>query len=99
MLLCEVGMGRVKELRTSFETIETQPLGFDSVKALGRREPDERYNVYLPSGCVMPLGDKVPCRLKPGEFSHMRHVENSQYVVYSESQVCCRYIVQYSIMD
>ena len=99
MLLCEVAMGKVKELRSSYETVDALPVGFDSVKALGRKEPDPNNSVNLPNGCILPLGEKLPGKLRPGEYEHMRHVETNQYVVYNESQVCIRYIVQYSILD
>ena len=99
MLLCEVAMGKIKELRSSFETMESLPAGFDSVKALGKKEPDPYNNVNMPNGCLIPLGEKQTCKLKPGEYIHMRNIENNQYIVYNESQVCIRYIVQYSILD
>jgi hypothetical protein len=102
MLLCEVAMGKVKELRSSYETTENLPTGYDSVKALGKREPDPNNNVNMPNGCIIPLGEKKELMLerrKPGESNFHRNNEGNQYVVYNESQVCIRYIVQYSTMD
>jgi poly [ADP-ribose] polymerase len=99
MLLCEVAMGKVKELRSSFETTESLPPGFDSVKAFGRREPDPNNNVNMPNGCIIPLGEKQEYKCKPGEGVYHRNNEQNQYIIYNESQVCIRYIVQYSVMD
>ena len=95
ILLCEVGIGRVKELRTSYETLDTLPDGFDSVKALGQYEPDQSKQLIMTNGSVMPLGDLVPVELKPGEYIYSRFSKESQYVVYSEKQCSIRYIVQF----
>jgi poly [ADP-ribose] polymerase len=95
MLLCEVALGQVKELRNSYETVDSLPSGYDSVKVLGRKEPDPASNVTLPSGCVIPLGKQIDSQLKPGENIYSRGINYSQYVIYNESQVCIRYIVQY----
>jgi len=92
MLLCEVALGKIKELRTHHETLDSLPCGFDSVKALGRKEPDPNGDVSMPSGSIIPLGERVDCKLKPGEY---RSIVNSQYVVYDEAQVVIRYVVQY----
>jgi poly [ADP-ribose] polymerase len=95
MLLCEVALGKVKELRNSYETVDSLPNGYDSVKVLGRKEPDPANNVTLPSGCVIPLGKEIDSLLKPGEHIYSRGSNYSQYVIYNESQVCIRYIIQY----
>ncbi|RNA01264.1 poly(ADP-ribose) polymerase pme-5-like [Brachionus plicatilis] len=94
-LLCEVGIGKVKELRTSFETLDSLPKVFDSVKALGQMEPDPSKQVIMANGSVMPLGSMVPVELKPGEYIYSRGSRESQYVVYSEKQCSIRYIVQF----
>lgn len=94
MLLCEVALGKAKELKD--ETFDTwPPEGFDSVKALGRVEPDTSQSVTLPNGCVVPLGQPLPARLEPGESYYTRSCNEPQYIVYNEAQCCIRYIVQY----
>lgn len=95
MLLCEVALGKIKEIRSSYETVESLPAGYDSIKALGRKEPDSNNNVNLPNGAILPLGEKLESKLKPGENYYLRSLDTNQYVVYNESQVCIRYIVQY----
>ena len=94
MLLCEVALGTVKELRTSYETLDSLPAGFDSVKAIGRQEPDQSNNIYMPNGAIMPLGEMVDTPYMIGESYYSRNSNYNQYVVYNESQVCIRYIVQ-----
>jgi ankyrin repeat protein/predicted DNA-binding WGR domain protein len=93
MFLCEVALGNIKELRTVHDTIEVLPDGFDSVKLFGKREPDSIGDVTLPYGAVLQLGERIACKLKPGEY---RSVNDHQYVVYNEAQVCIRYIIQYN---
>lgn len=95
ILLCEVGIGRAKELRTRYETLDTLPDGFDSVKALGQYEPDPRKQLIMANGSVMPLGDLVPVELKSGEYIYSRYSNESQYVIYSEKQCSIRFIVQF----
>jgi predicted DNA-binding WGR domain protein len=97
MLVCEVGLGRVKELRTSFETSDSLPAGFDSVKAFGRMGPDPASDIYMPNGSVIPLGDMIDTPYAPGEYYNSRNCNHNQYVVYNEAQVCLRYIVQCEI--
>lgn len=97
ILLCEVALGRVKELRTSYEVLDKLPVEFDSVKSMGRMEPDPNNKVVLPNGCVIPLGDMVQCEIKSGENLYSRSSNENQYVVYNEGQVCIRYILQYEL--
>ncbi len=92
MLLCEVALGNVKELQTYYETADSLPDGYDSVKALGKREPNPSGNIYMPNGVVCPLGEMVN---RNGKNVMWSTLNNSQYVVYNESQVVIRYIVQY----
>lgn len=96
ILLCEVALGRIKELRTSYEMLDTLPVEFDSVKALGRLEPDPNKRITLPNGCIVPLGEMVDSQYKPGEYFYSRNLNENQYVVYNESQVCIRYIMQFN---
>ena len=93
MLLCEVALGEVKELRSTYESVETLPEGFDSVKALGREEPSPEGDVFMPNGSLIPIGDIVETKNKHGCFGGSQY---TQYVVYDEAQVCIRYIVQFN---
>ncbi|CAF0785252.1 unnamed protein product [Brachionus calyciflorus] len=99
ILLCEVGLGKVKELRTSYEGVDSLPNGYDSVKALGQMEPDPNNQLIMPNGCIMPLGDMVKAEYKPGEYIHSRYSNESQYVVYDEKQCAVRYILQFDFLN
>jgi len=93
MFLCEVALGNVKELRTVHDVIESLPEGYDSVKFFGKKEPDPVGDVTLPNGSLIHLGERISCKLKPGEY---RSMGDHQYVIYNEAQCCIRYIIQYS---
>lgn len=94
MLLCEVALGTVKELQNNYETVDTLPAGFDSVKALGRQEPDKAGHVFMPNGAICPLGKPVDASAA-NRFGRWRMLSHNQYVVYDEAQVAIRYVVQY----
>ena len=89
MLLCEVALGTPYESKT-YETIDHLPDGYDSVKCIGRSQPNPKHTITLPNGCKIPLG-------KPIKIKSPFHVydQYNQYVVYDESHVCIRYLVQY----
>ena len=97
MLLCEVTLGNVYEL-TNYQVVENAPEGFDSVKAVGNFEPNEQYTVQLPNGAKLPLGNLIESNLNESNFNKKltkTYNQFNQYVVYDESQVCVRYIVQF----
>ncbi len=94
MLLCEVALGYVKELQNNYETVDTAPAGFDSVKALGREDPNKAQHVSMPNGAILPLGQLVD-KTRTSKFGQWRMQPYNQFVVYDESQVVIRYIVQY----
>ena len=93
MLLCEVALGKVKEIEDHFEAIESLPTGFDSVKVVGNLVPNSKSNISMPNGAICPLGEPTNSSAKNHRWN--RRSNNNQYVVYNESQVVIRYIVQY----
>lgn len=90
MLLCEVALGKVKELKDYYEQIESLPSDFDSVKVVGTSVPDSKNNISMPNGAICPLGEPISSK-----SHYWGRSKNNQYVVYNESQVVIRYIVQY----
>lgn len=97
MLVCEVGLGKMKELRSTWDTLESLPPGHDSVKAFGYLEPSPNGDLYMPNGCIIPLGNLVNTPYQPGEYHHSRTCNFNQFIVYNESQVCLRYMVECEI--
>ena len=84
----------MKEL-TRHEYQESAPEGFDSVLLISNEIPDPSENVTTPYGAIVPAGVRIK---QPGleERFNIRYIYNSEseYVVYKESQVLIRYVVQ-----
>lgn len=74
---------------------EGAPEGFDSVLAVSKVIPEPSEDVTTPYGAVVPAGVRVD---QPGleERLGVEYIGNnySEYVVYNESQVLIRYVVQ-----
>ncbi|KAL9986739.1 hypothetical protein ACROYT_G000926 [Oculina patagonica] len=95
VLLCEVALGNVKET-IDREYQESAPEGFNSVLAVSTEIPDPNEDVTTQYGAIVPAGVRIN---QPGlaeKFNTNRIWNNrSEYVVYKESQVLIRYIVQF----
>lgn len=94
-LFCiQVALGEVKEI-ANHVFHEKAPEGFDSVLVVSKEIPDPNEDVTTPYGAIVPAGVRVE---QPGlaERFNVRRIYNnhSEYVVYKESQVLIRYIVQ-----
>jgi poly [ADP-ribose] polymerase len=97
MLLCEVTLGNIFEIK-NYQVIENAPDGYDSVKAFGNYEPNEQYTIQLPNGAKLPLGNLIESKLNESNLNkkfNQIYDQFNQYIVYDESQVCVRYIVQF----
>ena len=96
MLLCEVALGNIFEI-SNYDVIESAPDGYDSVKALSLYEPNEQYTLQLPTGTKVPLGNIIDSHLNESNLTKKARSYNkfNQYVVYDESQICIRYIIQF----
>ena len=82
----QVALGNVKSVDDR-DYYETAPEGFDSVLLASREVPDPSEDVTTPYGAVVPAG----VRITQNKEIYNNH---SEYVVYKESQVLIRYIVQ-----
>jgi len=93
-LLCEVALGKVKEV-VDREYQESAPEGFNSVLAVSREVPDPNENVTTPYGAVVPAGVRINQSGLAEKFNNRFFYNNySEYVVYKESQVLLRYVMQ-----
>ncbi|KAL8586753.1 hypothetical protein ACOMHN_061266 [Nucella lapillus] len=102
MLLCEVALGKQwivegsddddSEDRKKSKTDE-----FNSSIALGRSTPDPSYDIHLPSGEVISLGDEINEYYyydSKGQHS-CKPAYCNEFIVGQEDQVCIRYLLQY----
>lgn len=82
------------------------PPGYLSVKGCGRMGPDMKRSVYLTNGAKVPLGPYIENYkidelnstpeeiLKNQEIQKKLMLQHNEYIVYNESQVRMRYLVQ-----
>ncbi len=96
MLICEVVLGKSKETQDFNQLVgEISPTAeFNSVKGVGQRGPDFDNPIYLPSGRMLPslpvkdYGYQSGARRMGGGLSY------NEYIVYDETQIRIRYLIQ-----
>ncbi|CAK74015.1 unnamed protein product (macronuclear) [Paramecium tetraurelia] len=103
MLLCEVAVGKSKNLYNA-ESISNLDKKYQSVKGCGRRGPDYKQSVILSNGCKVPVGqciDYPPPQKKDanGNFIHRLNLQHNEYIVYDDTKVKIRYMVQLDTKD
>ncbi|XP_013015016.1 protein mono-ADP-ribosyltransferase PARP3 isoform X2 [Cavia porcellus] len=92
MFLSEVALGKEHHITKDDPSLMCPPLGFDSVIAQGRREPDPSQDIELEldgQQVVVPQGRPIPC----SEFSSSPFSQ-SEYLIYQESQCRLRYLLE-----
>ena len=90
MFLNEVALGNPKEIFQDNSSLRAAPPGFDSVWAKGTQEPDESQDKKLKLGgneVIVPVG-------KPKRKNFSSSFGQSEYLVYKESQVRMRYLLE-----
>ncbi|GFT42008.1 poly polymerase tankyrase [Nephila pilipes] len=92
ILLCEVALGDIKEF--DFNVVVDPAEKYDSVKAVGHRQPDPSKSVFW-KGMTVPLGTPVNA-LEQGTSTSHHYLNFNEYVVYNASQVCIRYLIQFT---
>ncbi|KAK4310466.1 hypothetical protein Pmani_017995 [Petrolisthes manimaculis] len=94
MFLVEVALGKESSILTPDGSLKKAPPGYDSVVARGSSEPDPKKNKKIQldgKDVIVPLGKPVPQK----EWSKS-NFDQSEYLVYKESQACIRYILKFS---
>ncbi|CAF0863254.1 unnamed protein product [Adineta ricciae] len=96
MLLCEVALGKIKETGLNyFDDQTTKSLDmseYQSRKGVGRVVPDPRYTITCNYGVRVPLGSLID---NPDCKNNYIALNHNEYIVYDESQVALRYLVQF----
>ena len=88
LLLCEVSLGTVNELRDADYDANKLPKGKKSAKGLGKIISDPENHERLEDGTLVPLG---PVEEKEGFESSLLY---NEYIVYNTNQVRLRYMAK-----
>ncbi|CAF3795485.1 unnamed protein product [Adineta steineri] len=111
MLLCDVALGNIKEVGASRvqtndddddEEDEDEVKDDDAVldlkkyqsrKGVGRSIPDPKHTIVRNDGVQIPLGQLIDNKNYGGNY--YGGLNHNEYIVYDESQVAIRYLVQF----
>lgn len=88
MLLCEVALGDMNELKQADYHASNLPAGKLSTKGLGHNYPDPKGNHVLPDGSVVPLGKEVKGKIDGGSLLY------DEFIVYNVNQIRMKYLVK-----
>ncbi|EDV26011.1 uncharacterized protein TRIADDRAFT_23639, partial [Trichoplax adhaerens] len=91
VLLCDVSLGKSRELLAADYDADQLPVGYHSTKGLGRSAPNTTSNTTLSNGVVVPLGKVMNTGVNnPGGYT----LNYNEYVVYNTNQVKMKYLVK-----
>jgi poly [ADP-ribose] polymerase len=88
LMLCEVALGKMYEVKTSKGNLTKAPANFDSVKGLGQTHPDPNEKLKFSNGVEIPYGKPVPSKVDKSELLY------NEYIVYDPAQVKIRYLLK-----
>ncbi|ODN00092.1 Poly [ADP-ribose] polymerase 1 [Orchesella cincta] len=89
LLLCEVALGDMHELKQAKDTISKPPKPNHSVKGLGQTEPDPKETHTFSDGVMVPYGK--PVTSKAAQNSALLY---NEYIVYDIAQVNIKYLLR-----
>ncbi len=95
MFLAEVALGKEHSITRDDSSLKAAPKGFDSIVARGQKEPDPSKDItfkYDGNDVIVPQGK--PIAMKQYAKSSF---DQTEYLVYSESQIRLRYALQVKI--
>lgn len=92
ILLCEVAIGKPRELYQSDYYASNLPNGYHSTKGVGGTHPDPSKTITLDDGVKVPLGKGIKFNPPPGK--HLSLLYN-EYIVYDVAQIRMRYIIRF----
>ncbi|XP_067678954.1 poly [ADP-ribose] polymerase tankyrase-like isoform X2 [Haliotis asinina] len=92
-LLAEVALGNQRVIVNGYaKDIHRPQEGFDSFHIVGKYRPLEIYDVCLPTGYVIPLGEATKNSTHNNQNVHNYH---NEFVVFDKGQACLRYLIQW----
>ena len=93
MFLVEAPLGNVHEITQDDSSLQAPPPGYDSIRARGKKEPDEMDSVML---SIDGKNVMVPQTQATATGIHSSFRRN-EYLVYEESQHRIRYVLEFEI--
>lgn len=94
MTLSEVALGESQTLDNESMFSDLFDTDFQSRKVVASQEPDPEFDVSLPYGAALPIGQlkKVPQTKKDTFIFRPQH---NEYIIQNTSQICLRYLIQF----
>jgi len=95
MFLAEAVLGKEHSITRDDSSLKAPPRGFHSIVARGQKEPDPKHDIthtFEGRKVVIPQGKPIPVK----EYARSSF-DQSEYLVYSESQARIRYMCQVKI--
>ncbi|TRY74450.1 hypothetical protein TCAL_10093 [Tigriopus californicus] len=91
LMLCEVSLGKPRELLNAEYNADQLPKGTHSTKGMGKTAPNPKNYVTLSDGTVVPMGPGMNTDvLNPRGYTLMYN----EYIVYDVSQIRMRYLAK-----
>jgi|JI9StandDraft_1071089.scaffolds.fasta_scaffold228563_1 hypothetical protein len=94
IFLCEVALGTMKVLYQAEQVKKLPNKTHQSVMGFGKVGPNKEENIFLPNGCVVPIGkiiENEQPKLPPNVWWSLQH---NEYVVYDTTQIKVRYLLE-----
>jgi poly [ADP-ribose] polymerase 2/3/4 len=95
MFLAEAALGKEHSITQDDSSLKQPPKGFDSIVARGQKEPDPKDDITFKiegKDVIIPQGKPIPMK----QYARSSF-DQSEYLLYSESQVRIRYCCQVKI--
>lgn len=95
MFLAEVALGKEHSITADDSSLKAAPKGFDSIVARGQKEPDPKHDItfkYDGKDVIVPQGKPIAVK----QYARSSF-DQSEYLVYKESQIRIRYALQVKI--
>ena len=87
-LLCEVALGKCRQLHDSDHDADNLPKGINSTRGVGVSMPDPKGQQTLEKDIIVPSGKTIPNKDKKA------HRGYNEFIVYKTEQVRMKYLVK-----
>ena len=96
LALCEVALGKIYETYNA-ESFVHPPANYDSVKGIGKCQPNVLQFLKRPDGVIVPLGAaKELSKTQLLLYRNGSKLNFNEYVVYNEAQIKLQYLIRFT---